>query len=214
MTYVYTKKQSFLFYLIKHIDKKAISELVPKFLECVPKELYNIIDLDNIRLRLINTMFENINVNSDLETILNISTVILDITENKQILEMILNNKDIIKNIISQLILDSDNFSSEQNHNYYEILFIFTNLIRTAIALNIKLPSIRIENNEGEDIVNINLDNNSIDNTPLGEVIIESIGPILDNFVIRNTNEIKEDDCVLEINGTFGTSFKPLGLRK
>lgn len=223
------KKPSALFYLIKHIDKKAISELIPKFLEFDSKQLNadtNLInETENLKFKLLNLLFESLNVNSDIEKINNIASVVLDISENKYLLEVILNSKDILTNITKQLIIDTERFSSEQNYNYYEILLIFINLIKTAINENYKLPSLIIENIAGEDIVNINLDLKSIDNTYLGESILESLGKIIENFVAKsnidnNTNnnnffidKLNEEDLTV-IEGTFGACYKPLGLKK
>ena len=206
ITYVYSKRQRILFQLIKHVDKKAIAELIPKFLEGVPKDTNN--DFDEIRIKLIYSLFESLEVNSDNEKINNIESVIVDISENKYLLDLILNNKSILTHLTNQLKLNSENYSSEQNYNYYEILLIFTNLIRLAISENLKTPSIKIENSNGEDLVNTNIDIYNIDNTPLGEVILENLSLILDNFIIS------EKDKTLEIESTFGANYKPLGLKK
>lgn len=190
-----------------------MSELIPKFLEGIPKELSDLstTDFETLRTKVLRSLFESLKLNEDNEKINNISSIILDISENKHLLEQILNDKEILSNLAKELankesLKNKDNL--DQNYNYYEILLVFINLIKTSITENFKLPSIKVES--GEDTVNINLDEKNIDNTPLGEVILENLGKILDNFVFRNENE----ENSLNLEGTFGTTYKPLGLKK
>jgi hypothetical protein len=146
----------------------------------------------------------------------NLSAVIVELFENRFILEMILKEKVIIDHIFGLLAQSTPeaNFTaletSDMNYNYCEILNIFIHILRYSQLENLKCPTYKSEN---EDLVNSENDQ-TIDNTLLGECILTNLDKILGNFLPEVENINSTESTSKTIDGTFGLPFKPLGLKR
>jgi hypothetical protein len=178
---------------------KSISDLVPKFIliENYGDIKYNI-DVEEIRRKALIKLFNRINLEEDMEKISNVISAIVEVTENKYLLEMIINDVEILGILFSKL---SENASPSQDYNYTEILVVVINLLKLITNEGLKIPTNSI--NE-EDIVNS--EGNSLSNTILGEFILINLEKILVNFNLSNSD--------ITIEGTHGLTFYPLGNKK
>ena len=182
--------------IIQHCDKKSICDLIPKLL--IIENYSDCIIDESIRRRLILKLFSRLNLNLDMEQINNIMFSCIELSENKIVLDKIINDEEIISKIF---IVISEMCDTSNDYNYSEILIILINIIKLITIEGLKMPSYSAKE---EDIVNS--DNSKvIDNTLLWRLILDNLDKILLNFTIGEDKPI---------NGTFGKSYKSLGSKR
>lgn len=179
-------------------------------------------NFEKIRNKFIESLFLSINLTSDLETINNINNACIEILENKNILEFVLSNEIILRHIFTNL---SMNLNLEENshlssYNYKEVLILLLNILRNSIIENVFIakdsnnvnPSESIStadnsNLNSSDLDGINNNQKSIKSSFLGELILEYLNRILDNFYIGDT-----PSAVVET--TYSVSVRALGIKR
>lgn len=166
----------------------------------------NILNFEEIRNKVIMELFLKMNLTCSMETINNINNACIEILENRNILEFVLSNEKILRNIFKNL---SYNLNLEENselssYNYKEILVLLLNILRNSIVDNIKIPQ---EENKA-------LFENSDPTKPLdircsflGELLLEYLNNILDNFIIGDV-----PSSIVET--TFSISTRAIGIRR
>jgi hypothetical protein len=174
----------------------------------------NLDTINNIRKNLLNNIFLSLSIKeTDSEKVSNLSSICIEAIENRSILELILKDKIILDHLAKQLseitpegLLSACEYS-DVNYNYCEVLNVFINIIRFSQVENLKCPTYK---NEGtEDMVNSE-NEQVIENTLLGECVLENLDKILLNFLPEAGN--KNDNNTVE--GTFGYTYKPLGVKR
>jgi hypothetical protein len=195
MNYIYNEKKEILYRIIQHCDKKSISDLVPKIL--IIENYGETVNLnDEIRRDLLIRLFNKLSFTVDMEQINNIASAIIELSENKSLLEKISNDEEILHILFGLLIQNS---SEESNYNYTEILNVLINVLKLISIEGLKIPSHSLSDDE---IVN---SENVLNNTILGEIILNKLETIITNF---------EKSQNASIEGTFGTTFIPLGSKR
>lgn len=167
-------------------------------------------EFDKLRNQLITNLFLKINLTSSMETINNINNACIEILENKNILEFIISNETILKHLLSNL---STNLNLEENselssYNYKEILILLLNIFRNSIMENVFIPR-----DENKTAVNDNINDEDGDkirdlkSSFLGELVIEHLNGILDNFIIGDV-----PSSIVET--TYSVSTRILGIKR
>ena len=112
--YLFLERKDILKRLVYHSYRKSISETLCKIIKYEDKfnqqnteikEDYDEKEFSKIRLDIIKDIFDKIDINMDSEKLYSISYIINDLSENKKILESILNDKN---SIHSSFIYDSN----------------------------------------------------------------------------------------------------------
>lgn len=265
--YIYNERPDILEKILYHCDKKSLSEVAPKILliesylsgsekdkaTSLSIEKSNTsnafaylssplnLNLESIlatRRTMLIKLFKKLIIKDDPEKISNLANICIEVTENRNILEIILNEKSILDHLTSTLAfnlneqIDDSNFIF--NYNYQEILNVFINIIRYTQVENLKTPTYK---NESDDIVNSDNDkqHESLENTLLGECVLHNLEEILKNFspskgsgseseintetpkvISESTNKNNEPTeksniSTTQLEGTFGNFYKPLG---
>jgi len=151
-----------------------------------------------VRRRLILNLFSRLSLDLDIEQINNIVFSCIELTENKILLEKIINDEDILSKLFSIITELSD---SSNDYKYSEILIILINIIKLITIEGLRIPSY---SRKEEDIVNS--DNfKVIDNTLLGNLILNNLDKILLNFSLGEDKPIE---------GTFGKTYFSLGTKR
>ena len=261
ISYIYNERPEILQRLIRHSDKKSISEIVPKVLliesylnydkdkpitsisgdrSNTSNAFLNLnssfnLNLDTIlatRKAVLCSLFKKLRVlEDDAEKTSNIANILIEVIENKNVLEIILSEKSILEHLTNLLSINlnekTDDSNFEINYNYNEVLNVFINILRFTQVENLKFPTYK---NEGtEDIVNSENGVALIENTLLGECVLNCLDKILKNFLpsssYNKSDESKSDvtvetttetepninsQLVYMVEGTFGNAFKPL----
>jgi len=246
--YLYVEKPETLDNLLQHVSKKSISDLILKILlfenyitekdqlktaNTVDKSagsnvfshmnnpLVNNLELVNsIRRHMLVSLFRKVNImDHDQERIANLSLICAEIIENKNILEIVINEPLIIEHLFEQLAVDTNALKSQTSfdieYNYSEILGILISIVRFVHIENLKIPSYINE----EDIVNSEGESTGkIENTLLGELVLKNVELILKNFLLHAKNSEVTDTVdtfsTTLFDGTFGNPFRPLGNKR
>jgi hypothetical protein len=178
---------------------KSISDIIPKFILIENYgEIKFEVNMEEIRRNALVKLFNKITLDEDMEKVSNIISAIIEITENKNLLEKLINDTEILNILFSKL---SENATPAQDYNYTEIIVIVINLLKLIAIEGLKIPYNSI--NE-DDIVNSDVD--SLSNTILREYILNNLEKILVNFNQSENNIIVE--------GTHGLTYYPLGNKK
>jgi hypothetical protein len=241
--YIYNERPEILDRLLQHSDKKSIAEVVPKLLlvesylssdkdkaSSLSIEKSNTsnafanlscpinLNLDSIlavRKTVLVNLFRKLSIiGSDPEKTSNIANICIEITENKNVLEILLAERGILEHLAETLALNLyeqvDDANFVLNYNYNEVLNVFVNIIRFTQIENLKTPTYK---NEIEDIVNSDQKNQKemLENTLLGECVLQHLEGILRNFL-----PFPDPDKIYsyQIEGTFGNYYKPLGSKR
>jgi hypothetical protein len=124
-------------------------------------------------------------------------SVLNEIIENKGCLEVIYNDKKIIDTLFQVIT------SGRTNQNVSEALGFLIFLMKSALIESLKVPT-----TEFVDEVNTE-ESNVVNNTILGEAIMQNLPGLLANFdADKDTNEVRK------IEGTFGETYVPLGMKR
>ena len=191
---------------------RAICDILPKLI--ITETSYSqeanlnqtVPNFEKIRNKIITDLFLKMNLTCNMETINNINNACIEILENRNVLEFVLADETILRHIFKNL---SFNLNLEENselssYNYKEILVLLLNLLRNSIVDNITIP--RDENKTSID----NSDPTKpldIKSSFLGELILEYLTNILDNFIMVDVSS-----SIVET--TFSVSTRVFGIRR
>lgn len=226
---------------ISHIEIKGISDIIPKLILHTFENSLNtgnnatsisgnldstnlaselnknlIVNPDYIEQRnhLLIKLFEKLNLENDIETTNNLVNCCIEVLENKSVLEFILNDKIILESIFNNLVVnlnlpENANLSS---YNYKEILILLLNVLRFSIMENMKLPA--ISRSSVEDVVNFSNEEiiNKVNNTLLGEYIVNNVDKIVKNFEFEEKE--KEAESEFANDTTYGIKARMLGYKR
>ena len=230
INYLFFKRKDVLIKFIYHSYRKSIAETLYKIIsyeDKIKKDFNNInkeeLDLNNlseIRLEILQSIFDIININMDSEKLSSMSYLIQDLTKNKNIFETILNSKDIINSLIKKQLSELNFLKSNNDINLFDkknnfiiicdIIILWLNTIK---ELDMPTPMLLYEVNEesdDEDIVQQKaLPIPELHHTLLSQALIDILPNLLKNNFQDNNNE----------DNTIKQSFqdervKPLGLYK
>jgi hypothetical protein len=164
-------------------------------------ELKSILDVDAVRKNLLFKLFSKIDLNTDMENVCNVITTCVELCENKIILELVVNDEKILDLLMAVLTQDTKSFDSVLEYNYTETLSMLINILKLVSIENLKVPTLNVQ----DDIVNSET-TRVLESTVLADKLLENLPKILVNFpMTQNDNQI---------DGTFGMSFHPLGIRR
>ena len=243
--YLFLKRKDILKKLVYHSYRKSIAEILCKIIkyEDIFKEQNENIHYDEkkfskIRLEIIREIFDKINIDMDIEKLFSLSVVINDLSRNKKILESIVNNKDIIKLLITKQLKDinlnrdeikDENSKIEINNiknNFIIISDIIINWLNYIKFLDIQIPMVLYEvsedyNEDGDFVQQKEIDKSytEVHHTILSKALFD----ILPNLIHNNFNKIKNgndnikndnSDINYIIQSYNNYKLKPLGLYK
>jgi len=159
-------------------------------------------------------LFQMLNLENDIETTNNLVNSCIEVLENKSVLEFVLSDRTILESIFNYLNInlnlpENRNLSS---YNYKEILILLLNILRFSIMENMKLPSVSY--NSAEDVVNFSNDEiiSKINNTLLGELIVNNLDKIINNFQLEE--RVKEAESEYDNDTTYGVKARMLGYKR
>ncbi len=121
-----------------------------------------------------------------------------DVVENRQCLEIITNDRDILNCMFGILREESNNINISETIN-----FIITLL--KLVATECRIPTMELTDDVTTDT---KLNISCVNNTIFGEIILENLDDILAHFPMNN-----EDESTL-IESTHGIKFIPLGFKR
>jgi hypothetical protein len=221
ISYIYLERPEILLRLISHCTMKSIAEFLPKLflIESYLNEkglekskdsnnsnvfssplTMNIDLILSKRKGLLTSLFKSLSVDeTDPEKVSNTSNVCIELIESKVILETVLADKEILCHLMNNLAKKTEtNF--ESNYNWSEIANVMLNIVRFTSVENLKAPVYASQ----EDTVNNDFP--AIENTPLGETVLDCLERVLLHFA--------PDESELSLEGTFGGVYKPLGIKR
>lgn len=189
---------------------RSICDLLPKLL--YSENTYNpeanfassIPDFEKIRNEALTKLFKKLNLTMPIESINNIVNACIEISENKPILEYIVADKIILGHIFGNLVcnLNAPENSHLSAYNYKEILILLLNILKDSIIDNIIVPYVNKQHTEeGKEL------EDEFVNSPVGEMIINNLSKILNNFeIVENFNTT--------LDTTFGVSTRTIGITR
>lgn len=200
---------------------RSICDIIPKLI--LTESSYNqdsfgntnlsqiIPNFEKVRNKLITNLFLKINLICNMETINNINNACIEILENKNILEFVLSDEVILRHLFNNLAtnLNLEENSELSSYNYKEILILLLNILRNSIIENVYVPREEnksiIENNEAD--IDGLAKPKDIKSSFLGEIILEYLMKILDNFIINDV-----PSSIIET--TYSVSTRILGIKR
>jgi len=235
INYLFFKRKDVLIKFIYHSYRKSIAETLYKIISYEDKLNKSNFDADcddsnieeekdfkklsEIRLEIIQNLFDTININLDSEKLSSMSYLIQDLTKNKKIFESIINSKYIINSLITKQLselnlINSDNDINifNKKNNFITICDIIILWLNTIKELDLPAPMLLYEVNEEDDEDTVQQNSSpspELHHTLLSQALID----ILPNIIKNNFNEnISKDEIIIQ-------SFKdekliPLGLYK
>jgi hypothetical protein len=161
-------------------------------------------DFEKIRNEAITKLFKRLNLTMPLESINNLVNVCIEIAENRPILQFIASDRTIIGFLFENLAcnLNATENSHLSAYNYKEILILLLNILKDSIIDNIKVPYFtkKAAEEAGQEEEEFN-------NSLIGEMIIENLAKILNNFeIVENANS--------QLDTTFGVSTRTIGITR
>ena len=122
--------------------------------------------------------------------------------DNRQCLEIIYNDKNILQNLFN--IISNTNSNSQ---NLAESFNFLNSLLKLASVENLKIPVITLH--DGVVLTSNKYDEKLIRNTVLGELLLENLNTIFQHF-----DDDSDNTKAPSIEGTYGSSYKPLGFKR
>ena len=238
--YLFLERKDILKRLVYHSYRKSISETLCKIIKYEDKfnqqnteikEDYDEKEFSKIRLDIIKDIFDKIDINMDSEKLYSISYIINDLSENKKILESILNDKNIILHLINKQLKDL-NLNSNENekdeilffnkkYNFIIIVDIIINWLNSIKNFDMQIPMIFYEITdelEEEDLVKQKEKENNETQEILHTNLSQALFDILPNLIQNNFNPKKNSDNInndnncLIIQSYTENKLKPFGL--
>ena len=234
--YLFLERKDILKRLVYHSYRKSIAETLCKVIKyeekfnqqnTEQKEEYDEKEFSLIRLDIIKDIFKKIDINMDSEKLYSISYIIYDLSENKKILEEIVNDKNIIQHLINKQLnnLNINSNETTQNllynkkNNLIIIIDIIINWLNSIKKNDIQIPMIFYEVEEeldGEgDLVQQteNNDTPEIHHTILSQALFDVLPDLIKNIYNQNNNEDINNNCFI-IQSFNDSKLKPFGLHK
>ena len=201
LKYMYLERNEYLNKMVDHFYRKSISDTLSKiihfenyFQNNEPLDEKTLEDMKDTRSYLLTDIFEKIDINMENENLNSIYyfiTGLFDLTnlnEEKPIFEAIINNKKIIKSIITKPFHDLDliNFSNDEEHekllnrrqNFSTIIDMILFFLKNIKKLKLEIPS-----NTSDSKLTIN-------HTKISDEIFTVLKQLLqNNFIKKNENE-------------------------
>ena len=201
LKYIYLERSEYLNKMVDHFYRKSISDTLSKiihfenyFQNNEPLDEKTLEDMKDTRSYLLTDIFEKIDINmenEDLNSIYYFVTGLFDLTnleEEKPIFEAIINNKKIIKSIITKPFHDLDLISFSNDEEQEKMLnrrLNFSTLIDMILFFlkNIKKLKLEIPTNTSDSKLTIN-------HTKISDEIFAVLKLLLqNNFIKKNENE-------------------------
>ena len=232
--YLFLERKDILIKMAYHSYRKSIAEILCKIIKYENKlrddnETYDEKQFSLIRLEIIKEIFDKIDINMDSEKLFSISFIINDLSEDKKILESIINNKNIINSFIIKQLKELDIISENDEvkldnmkNNFIIISDIIINWLNNIKNNDIQIPMLLYEvndfddedGNQNEDIVQ----QKEVDNTPpevhhtiLSQALFDVLPNLIQkNFNKRNNEKNKENNYMIQSYNDF--KLVPLGL--
>ena len=201
LKYIYLERNEYLNKMVDHFYRKSISDTLSKiihfenyFQNNEPLDEKTLEDMKDTRSYLLTDIFEKIDINMENENLNSIYyfvTGLFDLTnlnEEKPIFEAIINNKKIIKSIITKPFHDLDliNFSNDEEHekllnrrlNFSTIIDMILFFLKNIKKLKLEIPT-----NTSDSKLTIN-------HTKISDEIFTVLKQLLqNNFIKKNENE-------------------------
>ena len=237
INYLFFKRKDVLMKFIYHSYRKSIAETLYKIINYEDKRNKSNLDFDGdfdnsdieeeldfknlseIRLEIIQGLFDIININMDSEKLSSMSYLIQDLTKNKNIFQTIINSKYIINSLITKQLgelnlINSDNDINifDQKNNFITICDIIILWLTTIKELDLQTPMLLYEVNEEDDEDTVQQNSSpspELHHTVLSQALID----ILPNLIKNNFNENKTKDDII-IQSFKDEKITPLGLYK
>jgi len=202
LKYIYLERNEFLNKMVEHSYRKSISDTLSKILHYEnylqnqePLDEKTKEDMNDTRKYLFTDIFEKIDIdmdNEDLNSIFFFITGLFDIqnlAEEKPIFEEIINNKKIIKSIITKPFHDLNLVSCSDNEEDYDKLLNRRKNFATLVEMisfflkNIKKLKLEIPTNTSESKI-------TIKHTRISDELFTILKSLLqNNFIKKNENE-------------------------
>ena len=234
--YLFLERKDILKRLVYHSYRKSIAETLCKVIKyeekfnqqnTEQKEEYDEKEFSLIRLDIIKDIFKKIDINMDSEKLYSISYIINDLSENKKILEEIVNDKNIIQHLINKqlnnLNLNSNettqNLLYNKKNNLIIIIDIIINWLNSIKKNDIQIPMIFYEVEEELDVEGDlvqqteNNDTPEIHHTILSQALFDVLPDLIKNIYNQNNNEDINNNCFI-IQSFNDSKLKPFGLHK
>ena len=237
INYLFFKRKDVLMKFIYHSYRKSIAETLYKIINYEDKRNKSNLDFDGdfdnsdieeeldfktlseIRLEIIQGLFDIININMDSEKLSSMSYLIQDLTKNKNIFQTIINSKYIINSLVTKQLgelnlINSDNDINifDQKNNFITICDIIILWLTTIKELDLQTPMLLYEVNEEDDEDTVQQNSSpspELHHTVLSQALID----ILPNLIKNNFNENKTKDDII-IQSFKDEKITPLGLYK
>lgn len=161
--YLFLERKDILIKMAYHSYRKSIAEILCKIIKYENKlrddnETYDEKQFSLIRLEIIKEIFDKIDINMDSEKLFSISFIINDLSEDKKILESIINNKNIINSFIIKQLKELDIISENDEvkldnmkNNFIIISDIIINWLNNIKNNDIQIPMLLYEVNDFDD---------------------------------------------------------------
>ena len=120
--------------------------------------------------------------------------------DNRQILEQIYNDKIFLEELFNIITTNKNSL------NIVESVGLLCSILKNASTENLRIPTIELTD---EVTLNTQIDETQFKNTLLGEILLRNYFAILSHFNIENDGEKQG-----KIEGTFGETYVPLGLKR
>jgi hypothetical protein len=213
LNYIYTKKSQFLNRLVYHTNRKSLVELLPKLLqiESCDVELSKEPNIQQKRNEIISEFVLKLKSNNfEVKLFLkqevdNCITVLSDIIDNRNCLEVAIENKTFLTTLFEIVSNKQVN-----NLNFVESLNLLILVNKFCWVENCHMPTIAQNkgnyefNFEDESIVSYN--EKEIIHSGLSLLTKKHLLGILSHFIVENENK--------NFDSTFGTNYKPLGNKR
>ena len=233
--YLFLERKDILKRLVYHSYRKSIAEALCKIIKYEDKfnkqntEIkgeYDEKEFSLIRLDVIKDIFNQIDINMDSEKLYSISLIINDLSENKNILETILNDKNIIQHLINKQ-LKNLNLNSKENeknllyskkNNLIIIIDIIINWLNNINNNDMQIPMIfyevEDELDEKGDLVKQteNNDTSEVHHTILSQELFQILPNLIINNFSQNKNDVNTNNDRLIIQSLNDSKLNPLGL--
>ena len=229
--YLFLKRKDSLKRLVYHSYRKSIAEILCKIIKYEDKFTPDYLDNNEnnndydekefslIRLEIINDIFEKIDINMNSEKLFSLSFIINDLTENKKIFELIVNNKNIIQCLITKQLkninlLNIENTSNDnekdssklfdKRYNFTIIIDMIISWLNNIVKYDMQIPMLLYEVNdeleeEGDFVQQKENDNVApeVHHTFLSQTLFDIIPDLIKNNFNKLENT-KNNDLILQ----------------
>ena len=181
ISYLFTHRKDCLKKMVYHCYRQSISDVLIKIMQYEGETSdLNIIDYDSARLEILEEAISKMDLRKEEEKLFAISSFIISMASDTNLFEKILENKNIIKSLVINLLknldltkIDIENFIINQRNNLPIIIDIIINWVNSINENKLKTP---------------NFTDNKIEHTLLSESLFD----VLPNLIEVNFNKKKD----------------------